>query len=101
MDEIQIDVGVYTSLEVDLTEFDFTGIEEVILTAKNRNEDRVILERKFTTTGVHNIIVTPEESRLLRNGAEYDFNIITTEGKRYKNGENGAIILREGVGACN
>lgn len=99
MDDILIDVGVYTPLEVDLTQFDFTGIEKVILTLKNTLGEFSI-EREFSTPEVHSFTITPHESRFLRADAEYDFNIITTDGKRYKNGDNGNIILRRGCGSC-
>ncbi len=101
MDSIRVDVGVYTSIEVDLTEFDFTGIEKVIMTVKNRLCRDILFEREFTTAEVHTMTITPEESRLLRDDAEYDFDILTTDGKRYKNGNNGKIALRRGVGVCS
>lgn len=99
MNNIQIDVGVYTSLDVDLTEFDFTGIDRVLLTIKNGNSSGVLILREFTEPGIHTVTVTPKESMSLACGAVYDFNIVTSDGKRYKNGDNGSVILRKGVGA--
>lgn len=96
-----VDIGVYTSLEVDLSEFDFTGVSKVILTVKNFLSPLIALEREFSTPEIHVITITPEESKLLRPDAEYDFDIITTEGKRFKNGDNGKIILRKGCGEWN
>lgn len=99
MSTIRIDVGVYTALDVDLSAIDFTGVEKVVLTVKNKNSEEVLTLREFTTPEVHTVTVTPQESTSLANGAVYDFNIITADGKRYKNGENGAVQLRKGVGA--
>lgn len=99
MSNIRIDVGVYTALDVDLSGFDFSGVEKVVLTVKNKNSEEVLILREFTTPAVHTVTVTPQESTSLSNGAIYDFNVITADGKRYKNGENGAIQLRKGVGA--
>lgn len=101
MDSIRVDVGVYTSLEVDFSEFDFTGIEKVIMTVKNKLCKDILFEREFTTAEIHAVTITPEESRLLRDDAEYDFDILTTDGKRYKNGDNGKIVLRKGCGVCS
>lgn len=101
MDDIRIDVGVYTSLEVDLSEFDFTGISKVVMTVKNMLGKGTIFEREFTTAEKHRITITPEESKLLREDAEYDFIIHTVFGECYKNGDNGKIVLRRGCGECN
>lgn len=100
MDDVRIDVGVYTPLQVDLTQFDFTGIDRVILTVKNMLGG-IVLEREFSTATTHMVEITPKESRLMRNDAEYDFDIISSAGKRYKNGDNGRIVLRKGCGECN
>lgn len=101
MDDIRIDIGVYTSLEVDLREFDFTGISKVIMTVKNALCSGILFEREFSTAEIHYISITPEESNSVRPDAEYDFDIVTTDGKRYKNGDNGKIVLRKGCGVCN
>lgn len=101
MDNIRVDVGVYTALEVDLTQFDFTGISKLIMTVKNKLCTDILFCREFTTAEKHSVTITPEESVLLRDDAEYDFDILTTDGKRYKNGDNGKIVLRKGCGVCN
>lgn len=101
MDNIRVDVGVYTALEVDLTGFDFTGIAKLIMTVKNALCSDTLFSREFTTPEVHAVTITPEESRLLRADAEYDFDILTTDGKRFKNGDNGKIVLRKGCGVCS
>ncbi len=98
MDKIRVDVGVYTALEIDLTSFDFSGISRVVLTAKNDTEGEPVFIREFTTAGLHQIEITPEESNRLEDGAEYDFDIITDDGRRFKNGPNGRVALRRGVG---
>lgn len=101
MSIIRVDIGVYTTLEIDLTEFDFSGIEKVIMSVKNKLASDILFTREFATAEVHTITITPEESKLLRDDAEYDFDIITTDGKRYKNGDNGRIVLRKGCGVCS
>ena len=101
MDKITVDVGVYTSLEVDLSQFDFTGISKVVMTAKNDTDGQVIFVREFYTAQVHPVEITPEESNMLEDGAEYDFDIITEDGRRFKNGPNGRVALRRGVGNAN
>lgn len=101
MDCILIDVGVYTSLEVDLSEFDFNGISKVIMTAKNKFSSDIAFEREFTTAEKHIISITPEESLKLDDNGEYDFDIVTEDGKRYKTTDNGDIALRKGCGQCN
>ena len=101
MDSILIDVGVYTSLEVDLSEFDFNGISKVIMTAKNRCGDEIAFEREFTTAEKHIIAITPEESLKFDEHGKYDFDIVAKDGKRYKTTDNGDIVLREGCGQCN
>ena len=101
MDDVRVDVGVYTALEVDLREFDFTGISKLIMTVKNKLCTGILFEREFSTAEIHTVTITPEESVLLRDDAEYDFDILTTDGKRYKNGDNGKIVLRKGCGLCS
>jgi hypothetical protein len=102
MQQIWIDVGVYTALEVDLTGFDFTGIEKLILTAKNSlvETSEVLFEREFTEAKVYTEYITPEESKKLASGAVYDFNKVLVDGKRLKMGDNGKIELRKGCGQC-
>jgi hypothetical protein len=100
MQQIRIDVGVYTALEIDLTGFDFTGIKKLIMTAKNApiETSAVIFEREYTEAKVYTEYITPEESMLLVDGAVYDFNKELANGKRLKMGDNGKIVLRRGVG---
>lgn len=101
MDSIRIDIGVYTALEVDLSGFDFDGVEKVILTIKNTRCTGGTITREFATPEVHPVTVTPMESLGLRDGAEYDFDIVTTDGKCYKNDDNGRVVLRRGCGQCS
>lgn len=103
MDEITIDKGVYTSLTVDLTDFDFTGIDKLALTVKNHADiaSEEIIVREFTEAKPYNITVTPEESLKIKDtGAYYDVDAIAADGKRYKITENGKVKLRAGVGDC-
>lgn len=100
MNTIQIDIGVHTPIDVDLTSYDFTGIEKLIFTVKNRlcEDSPIIIQREFTKSIKDTIIVTPEESLLLERGAEYDFIEVLKDSHVYKVTANGAISLRRGVG---
>lgn len=98
MEPIRIDVGVYTPIVVDLSKFDFDGIEKVILTISNTFSPEFKIEKEFTEASEYDIEITPSESLSLQPGAQYDFDIVTTTGKRFKNGENGQIVLRVGCG---
>lgn len=100
MQQIRIDVGVYTALEIDLTGFDFTGVNKLIMTAKNRPEKamKVLFEREFTEAKVYTEYITPEESEKIVDGAVYDFVMELADGKRLKVGDNGKIELRRGCG---
>ena len=100
MKDIRIDIGVSTSLDVDLSSVDFTGIEGVVFTVKNYPDPTSpeVIERLFTENGVHNIVITPEESLLLKSTAEYDFCVQTADGKRFKLTDNGKVVLRKAVG---
>lgn len=100
MQQIRIDVGVYTALEIDLSGFDFTGIKRLIMTAKNSpvEKSEVLFEREFTEAKVYTEFITPEESRKIVDGAVYDFCKELADGKRLKVGSNGKIELRRGCG---
>jgi hypothetical protein len=102
MKDIKIDVGVCTALKIDLSSVDFTGIEGVIFTVKNYPDPNSpeVIERLFTESGVHEVIITPEESLALKMTAEYDFCVQLADGKRYKLTENGKVQLRKAVGDC-
>ena len=98
---IIIDRGVYTSLQVDLTDYDFSGIQKVVMTFKNTPlSSEPLFTREFTEKAVHNVIITPAESKLLTVGAECDFIRVTGDNKCYKDGDNYKIKLREGCGQC-
>ena len=100
MQQIRIDVGVHTALEVDLSGFDFAGVKKLVMTAKNSpvETSEVIFEREYTEAKVYTEFITPEESEKLVDGAVYDFVKELTDGKRLKMGENGKIELRRGCG---
>lgn len=98
MNDINIDYNVYTPISVNLTSFDFTGISKVVMTIKNKPSSDPVLVWEFTESQVYIMDVTPEQSKLIHTTAEYDIDIITTGGKRYKNADNGKIHLRFGCG---
>ena len=100
MQNIRVDIGVCTALDVDLSTVDFTGIKEVVFTIKNypTPEAPEIVERRFTEPRVHEVVITPEESLALTITAEYDFTMILTDGKKFKMTDNGKVTLRKAVG---
>lgn len=103
METLIIDYGVYTMLEFDFTEFDFNGITKVIWTVKKRPNpnDKVLFSRSFTEPKVYLIKITPEESKLLDDKYNcYDYIVINKDNECNKNGDNGEIVLRRGVGQC-
>lgn len=102
MKDIRIDIGVCTVLNINLSDVDFSATEKVIFTVKNFASVKAeeIIEREFTEAGKHEVIVTPEESIKLLDGAVYDFNQVLKDGTRLKMTENGKVILRKAVGDC-
>lgn len=102
MKDIRIDVGVCTALDIDLSSVDFTGIKEIVFTVKNITaaDAPEIIERVFTEPKVHEIVISPEESLALKSTAEYDFDMIREDGKRFKLTDNGKVVLRKAVGDC-
>ena len=100
MQDIRIDVGVDTILEVDLSEVDFLGIKEIVFTVKNTPNVKCepIIERKFTEAKVHQLKITAEESVKLSGSAEYDFQKVLVDGTRTKITDNGKVTLRVGIG---
>lgn len=103
MRDIRIDVGVYTELTINLSNVSFEDIEKVIFTIKNRAtvKSKAIIEREFTKPAIYSVIITPEDSIQLVEGAMYDFDkVLVSSGLRKKMTDNGNVILRNGVGAC-
>lgn len=100
MDKITIDVGVHTALEINLTEFDFTGVSKVIFTIKNvaNTQYPALFTQEFTEPKLYQVVIPPEVSMKLTDQAVYDFVKVLTDCKTYKNGDNGIIELRKGVG---
>ena len=102
MEDMKIDVGVYTALTVNLSKVNFENITSIVLTIKNSINpgSPIIIERTYTEAAVHPLVITPEESLQLAAGAMYDFNKIDKDGQRFKITDNGKIVLRRGVGDC-
>ena len=100
MEDIRVDVGVDTLLHVDLSEFDFLGVDCIIFTIKNvvTVKAEPIVERHFYDAKVHDLIITANESAKLKNGAQYDFQKLLLDGTRIKISDNGNITLRMAVG---
>lgn len=102
MNEIRIDIGVCTVLNINLTNVDFADIEKIIFTVKNfpAVDSPVIIEREFTEPKMYKVIIQPEESLKLAHTAEFDFNKVLKDGTRLKMNDNGKVLLRKGVGDC-
>lgn len=100
MEDIRIDVGVDTILEVDLTDVDIAEGEKVIFTIKNDPSVKAqpIIEKEFTEAKVHKLIITAEESINIEESAQYDFQQILLDGYRIKITDNGKVDLRYSVG---
>lgn len=100
MEDIRIDVGVDTILQVDLSDINFLGIEAIIFTIKNQltSISEAVIERRFTEAKVYEIIISAEESRTLQDGAQYDFQKLLIDGTRLKITDNGGVKLRRAVG---
>ena len=100
MENIRIDVGVDTLIDIDLTNVSFDGAKEVIFTIKNAPsvEAEPIVEEKFTEAKKYQIKIRAEKSILIAKSAEYDFQQVLNDGTRIKISDNGGIELRHSVG---
>lgn len=100
MKTIYIDYGLYTPITIDLSEFDFTDVDKVVLTAKTYIGNRLttILLREYKTAEVHVETITPLESKLFKGDVSYDFIAYMKSGEVYKVSEVGKMVLRKGVG---
>ena len=100
MDTIYIDYGLHTAINVDLTEFNFDGVDKVVLTAKKYigNTLSTILVREYTGAGAYIEIITPDESKMFGGTVYYDFIAFMTSGEVYRASEVGKMVLRKGVG---
>lgn len=95
-----IDKNLYTSLQINVSdEVDFTYIKKIVFTIKNNLKSKPVLTFDIYESGEHTLEITPEQSEKLNKNAVYDFDIITTDNKRYKITENENIVIREGVGS--
>lgn len=100
VEDIRIDVGVDTILQVDLSDINFLGVEAIIFTIKNQltSISEAIIERRFTEAKIYDLIISAEESKMLQDGAQYDFQKVLINGIRVKLTENGRIKLQRAVG---
>lgn len=100
MSTIQIDVGVDTILEIDLSKVNFDDTQGIVFTIKNTPsiDSAPIVEKTFTGADLHKITITAEESVCIQDGAVYDFQKIFKDGTRIKLTDNGMIRLRYSVG---
>ena len=105
MQTIIIDVGVYTSFGVDLTDdsINLANGDKFILAIKNSVNDSGfgIITREFIGKKIHEVLITPEESRMINKGAVYDIVQINAYDECFKIIENGGINLYRGVYQCN
>lgn len=75
---IVIDKGLYTSIKITISnDVDFTNVKSIIFTLKNHTEDKPIIVYDIHSTGEHILEITPEQSKLIKSCAVYDFDLIT------------------------
>lgn len=99
MQDITIDRGLYTEININLSQYSFVGVSKVVFTIKNHiGDEDAIVKREFTTAQNHLITITPEESEKIELTAMYDFDEIRTNGDVFKITENGVVKVRCGVG---
>ena len=100
MEEIYIDYLLHTPINIDLSDFDFTGVEKIVLTEKKymNNKKYTVLVKEFTEAKIYTVTVTPEESKRFDGDVRYDFIAFMTNGEVYKVSDVGVMVLREGVG---
>lgn len=92
--------GVTTPMTIDLSSIDFTGVEKIVLTIKNRTTEEPVVIREFTEPKVYVDKITPEEAHKIHYGALYDFDaVMASTGERNKITRNYDIKLVEGVGS--
>ena len=100
METIYIDYCLYTPITVDLSEFDFNGVDKLVLTAKKYKGNSLItiLVREYTEANTYTEVITPEESKLFSGNVYYDFIAFMTSGEVYRASDVGKMELRKGVG---
>lgn len=100
METIYIDYGLHTAVTIDLSEFDFTGVDKVVLTAKKYvgNSLVTILVREYTSADTYVEVITPQESKLFGGDVYYDFIAFMGSGQVYRASDVGRMELRKGVG---
>lgn len=100
METIYIDYCLHTPITVDLSEFDFTDVEKLVLTAKKYigNSLTTIMVREYTEPNTYIEVITPEESKLFTGNVYYDFIAFMSSGEVYRASDVGKMVLRKGVG---
>ena len=100
METIYIDYGLYTPININLSEFNFEGVDKLVLTAKKYtgNNLTTILVKEYTSSNNYIETITPEESKLFGGTVYYDFIAFMTSGEVYRASDIGKMVLRKGVG---
>ena len=100
METIYIDYGLHTPITVNLSEFDFSDVDKLVLTAKKYtgNSLTTIMVREYRETNTYVEVITPEESKLFGGTVYYDFIAFMKSGEVYRASDVGKMILRKGVG---
>lgn len=100
METIYIDYGLYTPINIDLSEFNFDDVDKLVLTAKKyiSNTLITILVREYTISDNYVEVITPEESKLFDGTVYYDFIAFMKSGEVYRASDVGKMVLRKGVG---
>lgn len=98
--------GTYTPMLVFLDQYDFTGVQKVVMTIKNSLDGSPLITREFTSPDIYEVMITPTEAASLNyesfnnSGTAYvDFDKITTAGaQRIKISSTERIKVKRGVG---
>ena len=100
METIYIDYLLHTPITINLLDFDFEGVDKLVLTAKRyiNGNATTILVKEYTSPDIYGEVVTPEESKLFGDAVFYDFIAFMTTGEVYRVSDVGKMVLRKGVG---
>ena len=100
METIYIDYLLHTPITIDLSEFNFEGVQKLVLTAKKYvgNVLTTVLVKEYTSAGIYVDVISPEESKLFSGNVYYDFIAFMQSGEVYRASDVGEMRLRKGVG---
>lgn len=95
---IQLFRGATSEVEFDLSDFNFEINSELLFTIKQRNSNRVVLQKRFTESKKYNVIFTDEfTATLYKNEYVYDIMYLIND-ERYPQCLPSRIVVSEVVG---